>query len=99
MLSIEKYQEIARQNREEEKQRKEFLAKVREDELRKMGVNPNTQTQTQPKYDHPGMPDDCFVTLLYVIGMIASLIFNQWYIAWFGLTIVYGNFLTRHDNG
>ena len=98
MLSIEEYQKIGKQNREEEIKRKEFLAKIREDELKQKGIIPNTQASARPKYDHPCMPDDGFVTVLYIIGMIASLIFTQWYVAWFGLSVAYFKFITRHDN-
>ena len=98
MLSIEEYQEIGRQNREQRKKEQEHIAEVRRQELMKMGVNPNIQNTSKPKYDHPCMPNDGFITMLYIIGMAGSLIFNQWYIAWFGLTVAYFKFITRHDN-
>ena len=98
MLSIEEYQEMGRQVREQRKRDREYIETVRKTELRKIGINPDIPKALKPKYDHPCMPDDGFVTILYIIGMVGSLIFNQWYIAWFGLTIAYFKFITRHDN-
>lgn len=98
MLSFEQYQEIGKQVRAEEAKIKAMQAKVREEELRKRGVNPNQQITEKPKYDHPCMPEDGFITVLYILAMIASLIFKQFWIAWIGLTIAYVKFITRHDN-
>ena len=98
MMSFEECQEWGRKMREEEEKRKTEIERIRQEELKKIGINPNTQKCSQPKYDHPCTPDDRFVTILYVIGMIGSLMFKQWYIAWFALTVWYGMFITRHDN-
>lgn len=98
MMSFEECQEWGKKMREERAALEYKNEQIRQDRLRKMGIDPNAIQTEKPKYDHPCMPDDGFVTILYIIGMVASLIFTQWYIAWFGLTIAYIKFITRHDN-
>lgn len=98
MMSFEECQEMGRRIREEERQRNERMAKIRDDELRKKGINPDAQKNIKPKYDHPSMPEDGFVTFLYIAAMIGSLIFKDFWIAWIALSIAYGKFITRHDN-
>lgn len=98
MLSFEQYQEISRKIREEEQKRQERLELIRKEELRKRGVDPDLQPPIKPKYDHPCTPDDGFITTLYIVGMIASLIFKGFWILWIVLTIFYVKFITRHNN-
>ena len=98
MMSFEEAQAMGKRIREEEQRRFEMRKKIRDDELRKMGINPDTQKFIKPKHDHPGTPEDGFVAILYIIGMVGSLIFKDFWIAWIILTICYGKFITRHDN-
>ena len=98
MMSFEEAQAMGKRIREEEQRRFEMRKKIRDDELRKMGINPDVNKFIKPKYDHPSTPDDGFVTVLYVIGMVGSLIFKDFWIVWILLTIGYGKFITRHDN-
>lgn len=98
MMSFEECQEMGRKIREEERKRNERMAKIRDDELRKIGIDSNVQKSIEPKYDHPSMPEDGFVTVLYIVGMVTSLLFKDFWIPWVILTIVYGKFITRHDN-
>lgn len=98
MMSFEECQEWGRKIREEREELNRKNKIIRQEELRKMGIDINTQKSPPPKYDHPCTPDDGFITILYIVGMIASFIFTQWYVAWFGLTIAYVKFITRHDN-
>jgi hypothetical protein len=102
MMSFEECQEWGRRMRAEKEAFEKKQMEIRNNELRKQGIDPSTMKPIASKkpheYDHPSMPDDGFVTFSYIIGMIASLIFTQWYIAWFGLTIAYSKFITRHDN-
>ena len=98
MLSFEEYQEMGRQARERERQRQDLLEQVRREELKKRGINLDEQTPMKLRYDHPCTPDDGFVTVLYIIGMIVSLIFKDFLMLWFVLTIGYVKFITRHYN-
>ena len=98
MISFEECQEIGRKNREEKEALNKKMAEIRNVELRKMGVNPDNQKNVKPKYDHPSMPDDGLVLILYIVSMAASLIFKDFWIAWIVLTIAYGKFVSRHDN-
>lgn len=98
MMSFEEAQELGKRIRAEKEKRYKIMEQVHQEELRKMGINPDTQKFTKPKYDHPNTLEDEFVTVLYVIGMVGSLIFKDFWIPWFILTIVYGKFITRHDN-
>lgn len=97
MLSFEQCQEMGRKIREEEKQRNEELARIRNEELKKMGVNPDVQKHEKTKYDHPCMPEDGTVIILYIVAMAASLIFKDFWILWIALTAAFGKFITRHD--
>lgn len=96
MLSFEDYKEIARRVNESKKEREELLKKWRYEELREMGIDPDKQEHVKEKYDRPGTPDDGFVTILYVIVMVASLIFKDFWIIWICITIAYFKFITRH---
>ena len=98
MMSFEECQEWGKRLTEEKKQRKELMIKIHEEELIKKGINPNIQTTQKPKYDHPGTPDDGFVILLYIIGMVVSLLFKEFWLMWIALTLAFVKFITRHEN-
>lgn len=98
MISFEEAQEMGKRIRAEEKRIFEMRKKTRDEELRKMGIDPDTRKHTKPKHDHPSTPDDGFITVLYIIGMVGSLIFKDFWVAWIGLTILYSRFITRHNN-
>jgi hypothetical protein len=71
---------------------------VRNNELKKTGIKLDDQKASEPKHEHVGMPEDGFVTLLYIAAMIASLIFKEFWLIWIALSAAYGKFITRHDN-
>ena len=98
MMSFEECQEWGRRRQQEKESLRQKQEQIHREELRKRGVNPDVQQIVKPKYDHPSMPEDSFVTVLYIIGMVGSLIFKDFWIAWIGLTAAYGKFITRHDN-
>ncbi len=98
MSSFNQYQEIGRKIKEEEKKRHTELERIRNEELKKRGVNPDMQECEKPKYDHPCTPEDGVVIVLYIIAMAASLLFKDFWIAWIALTVAFGKFITRHDN-
>lgn len=102
MMSFEECQEWGRRMRAEKEVFEKKQMEIRNRELRKQGIEPSTKKSIVSKkpheYDHPSTPDDGFVTFLYIIGMIASLIFKDFWIPWIMLTIAYGKFITRHDN-
>ena len=97
MLSFEKYQEIGKKIRESEERRQERLEYIRKDELRKRGIDPDVRQPSKTRYDHPCTPDDGFVTILYIVGMVGSLIFKDFWMLWIALTVGYVKFITRHD--
>ena len=98
MVDFEECQEWGRQRQQEKEELRKRMTKIRDDELRKKGIDPDAYKNIKPKYDHPGTPDDGLVTVLYVAGMVGSLIFKDFWIPWLMLTIAYGKFVTRHDN-
>ena len=98
MMSFEECQELGRKMKTEKEELNKKMSQIRNDELRKMGINPDDKKTAKPKYDHPSMPEDGMITFLYIVFMIASLIFNDFWIPWVILTIAYGKFITRHDN-
>ena len=98
MMSFEECQEWGRKRQREQEVLMKKQEQIHRNELIKLGINPDSQQSMKPKYDHPSTPDDGFVTVLYIIGMVASLIFKDFWILWIGLTIAYSKFITRHDN-
>ena len=98
MMSFKEAQAMGRRIKEEEKRIFEIRNNIRNEELRKMGVSHTAQKMVKPKYDHPSTPDDGFVTVLYIVGMVASLMFKEFWIPWILLTVGYTKFITRHDN-
>lgn len=98
MMSFEECQELGRKMKAEKEELNKKMSQIRDGELRKMGINPDDKKIVQPKYDHPSMPEDGLITFLYIVLMITSLIFNDFWIPWIILTITYGKFITRHDN-
>jgi hypothetical protein len=98
MMSFEECQEWGKKVKEEKEELNKKMVRIRENELRKMGINPDNQRVIKQKYDHPSMPEDGAVTFLYLVCMIGSLIFKDFWIPWFILTVLYGKFITRHDN-
>ena len=98
MMSFEEAQAMGKSIREEQERIKKMMDETRKSELKKQGIDPDAWKPIKPRYDHPSTPDDGFVTVLYIVGMVASLIFKDFLIAWIGLSILYGKFITRHNN-
>ena len=91
------YKVIAKELRKAEEERENNQKKWRNDYLKSIGVNPDAN-HTEEKHDRIGTPENSIVTILYIIGMVVSLMFKDFWIAWIGLTAAYGKFITRHDN-
>jgi hypothetical protein len=102
MMSFEECQEWGRRMRAEKEALSKRQEEIRRGKLSKQGINLNKINSIKNKqpweYDHPSTPDDGFITFLYIIAMIGSLIFADFWILWIGLTIAYGKFITRHNN-
>ena len=98
MISFEEAQAMGKRIREEQERIRHKLDETRKSELREQGIDPDAWGPVKPRHDHPSTPDDGFVTILYIIGMIGSLIFKDFWIAWIILTILYSKFITRHNN-
>lgn len=98
MISFEEAQAMGKRIKEEQDRIQKMMDETRKAELRKQGIDPDSHKSVKPRYDHPSTPDDGFVTVLYIIGMVASLIFKDFWIAWIMLTVAYSKFITRHDN-
>ena len=98
MMSFEECQEWSRKRREEKAALEAKCREIGRQERIQRGLSPERPQVPKEKWDHPCMPDDGFVTFLYVLGMIVCLMFNQWYIGWFALTVWYGMFISRHNN-
>ena len=97
MMSFKEAQEMGRRIREDQERTKKMMEETRRAELRKQGIDLDAWKSVKPKYDHPGTPDDGFVTVIYILGMVGSLIFKDFWMAWIVLTIGYGKFITRHN--
>lgn len=102
MMSFEECQEWGKRMRAERAEFEKKQMEIRNNELRKQGVDLDTIKPIKNKqpweYDHPSTPDDGFVTFLYIIAMIGSLIFKDFLVLWVMLSVTYGKFITRHNN-
>ena len=98
MLSFEEYQKMGRKAEEEKKARQEYLSNIHNEKLKTIGINPSLQNSNKPKYDHPSTPDDSLVTILYIAAMAVSMLFKGFVVLWIVLTLLYVNFISRHDN-
>lgn len=97
MMSFEEQQEYGRKMRAEQEAFKKRQEEIRLAELRKQGIDPASLEAAPEKWDHPCTPDDGFVTFIYIVGMIAVMIFKDFWIAWIMMTLGYVKFITRHD--
>ena len=101
-MSFEECQEWGRRMRAEKEAFAKKQMEIRNNELRKKGIDPDTikpiRNKQPHEYDHPSTPDDGFVTFLYIIAMVGSLIFKDFWVLWILLSVAYGKFITRHDN-
>ena len=97
MMSFEEAQEWGKKRRAEEAARNARLANIRNEELRKIGVDPNAQ-QSKCQYEHPCMPSSGAMTILFIAGYIGCFLFKSWWVGWIVLTILLGKYISRHDN-
>ena len=98
MMTFEEGQEMGRKMREKEAARKKELEEIRRKWLIEQGIDPASYEVPPEKWDHPCTPDDGFVTFIYIVAMIAVMIFKDFWIAWIMFTLGYVKFITRHDN-
>ena len=50
----------------------------------------------EPQYDHPNTMENGTATVLYIITMIIGSIFNDRWLIWGTITLIYLKFMTRH---
>ena len=98
MISFEECQKIGNKNREEEKKRKEKISAIRNERLRRDGINLNIQKNENPKYDSPYALENSGATVLWLVISIGALIFNGGWILSIIVTIIWFNYITRHMN-
>ena len=96
MMSFEECQEMGRQIRKNYEESEARIRQAEADRLKKLGIAP--MPVNKPKYEHPSMPDDGLVIILFIIGYIACLLFKGWWVGWIALSAALGKFLSRHDN-
>ena len=53
-------------------------------------------TKKEPQYDHPNTMENGTATVLYIITMIIGSIFNDRWLIWGAITLIYLKFITRH---
>ena len=98
MMSFEECQAWGKKRREEKAALEAKCAEIRKQEMIKQGINPDSQNTPAPKYEHPAMPGQVMMTILFIVGYIGSFIFKDWWIPWIILTVLLGKYLSRHDN-
>ena len=98
MMSFEECQEWGRKRREEEQALRERQKQIHEEELRKMGIDPNSLKTPRPQYEHPATPEKGIVVLLFIAGYVLSFLFKPWWLGVTVMTILLCKYVTRHDN-
>ena len=98
MLSWEEQMEMAKQTRKFKKEVKEMQVKVRNEELKKQGINLDVQKYETSKYDSPYALEKGAATVLWLIIAVGGLIFNDGWILSIIATVVWFNYITRHIN-
>jgi hypothetical protein len=53
----------------------------------------------KPHYDHPDSLNNDEATVLWVIGMVITSIFNGNIFFWIILTYIWWNYINRHNRG
>ena len=98
MMSFEEAQKWGQKRAAEEKELKERMSKIRNEELRKKGVDVDNKESIKCKYEHPSMPESGTMIVLFVIGYVVCLLFKGWWVGWIALTVLLGKYVSRHDN-
>lgn len=96
MISFEECQEMGRKRKEEEEKRNAEIERIREERLKRSGVNPDVYKQEKPQYDSPYALENSTATVLWIIVAVGGLIFNGGWILSIIATIVWLNYITRH---
>ena len=96
MMSFEECQEWGKRRREERELLNRKIEQIHQEELRKIGINPNTQEHIQPKIDLVYSLENGGATVLWLIVAIGALIFNGGWILSIIATGVWFNYITRH---
>jgi hypothetical protein len=91
-------------HKEEEKEFRRKLNKLRMEDLRKKGIEPtfdeDGNSLIPPKketWDHPNTMENSTATFLWIVVMLVGSIFKGNWMIWIIATIVWARFITRHD--
>lgn len=98
MMSLEEAQDLGKKRIEEEQALYNRRVQIRNEELKKMGVNPNAQLNPSEKYEHPSMPGSGMMAVLFIIGYVVCFMFKPWWLGFIVMTILLGKYVSRHDN-
>jgi hypothetical protein len=84
--------EVDKKFEEREKQR----AQEREEELKKMGVEP---VKAPKKHiDHPNTMENSTATVLWIASLVVGSIFKRAWLIWVVSTLIWFKFITRHNS-
>ncbi len=87
MMDFKECQEWGERMRKEKEELRKKQEQIRLEEMKKQGITP--QQPVEPKYYHPNTISKGPALFITIAVMIGSLIFKQWYIAWFGIIVWY----------
>lgn len=103
-MDLKDYEKIARDSKKTIDDIHKHCAEVQKQELAKRGIIVREQTEEEKRRafygdcDHPNTLENGTATILYILSMIGGAIFNDRILIWIVATIIYVNFITRHDN-
>jgi hypothetical protein len=100
MTSFEEMQKIGAQRREEKRKNEERWASIRSQELLKMGIQTEVSNNKDihGDCDHINSFENSSATIIYILVMIFGSIFNSRWLIWIVATLVFSNFISRHDD-
>ena len=78
---------------------KEMREKIKNlDQPKNINEENSQQVQTTPnkQYDHPNTMEDSSAIILYIIVMLAGVIFLDRWLIWIVATVIFIRFITRH---
>ena len=100
MTSFEEMQKIGAQRREERRKNEERWDTMRRQELSKMGIQiqESNKQDIHGDCDHVNTLENGSAIIIYILVMIFGSIFNSRWLIWIVATLVFSNFISRHDN-
>ena len=105
MITLDDIAKEREKHKEEEEEFQRKLRRLRIKELRDKGLEPmfdeDGNSLVPPKketFDHPNTMENSTATILWIVVILVGSIFKDSWMIWIVATIIWINFITRHNN-